>query len=298
MRHFPMFLDLRGRCVLLVGHGEAAERKAALLRAAGAEIAHAAHFNAADLAGCALAVGAGADEDDLRALSAAARGAGVPVNVVDRPELCTFIMPAIVDRDPITVAVSSGGAAPVLSRLIRARIEAAVPPAFGRLAAMADAFKAEIRRCLPDIAARRRVLEGLFSGRAAELTFAGREDEARAEFSAALSGAVPDGGMVFLVGAGPGAADLLTLRGQRLLGEADVIVHDDHVGAAVLELARRDADREPAGAAPAERLIALARAGRRVVRLVVGSPAPDGAEASALASAGVTFELVPGVAGV
>ncbi len=297
MRHFPAFLDLRGRRVLLLGAGEAAERKAALLRAAGAQIAHAASFDPANLAGCALAVGAGADEADLRALSAAARDAGIPVNVVDRPELCSFIMPAIVDRDPITVAVSSGGAAPVLARLIRARIEAAVPPAFGRLAAMAEAFKAEIRAGLPDLTARRRVLEGLFSGRAAELLFAGRDDEARAEFSAALSGATPAGGMVFLVGAGPGAADLLTLRAQRLLGEADVVVHDRHVSAAVLELARRDADREPAAADPAERLIALARAGRRVVRLVAGSPAPYGAEASALASAGVMFALVPGVAG-
>jgi len=296
MRHFPIFLDLRGRRALVVGDGEAAARKAALLRRAGAEIVPAARFDAADLAGCALAVGAGADEGDLQALSAAARAAGVPVNIVDRPDLCSFIMPAIVDRDPITVAVSSGGAAPVLARLIRARIEAAVPPAFGRLAALAEMFKADIRRHLPDLAARRRVLERLFTGRAADLVFAGREDAARAEFSRALAGDAPAGGMVFLVGAGPGAADLLTLRAQRLLGEADVIVHGSDVTGAVLDLARRDAERIAAGGPEiAALLLSLGRAGRRVVWLVAGEAPSSAEEAQALTDAGVAFEVVPGV---
>jgi uroporphyrin-III C-methyltransferase/precorrin-2 dehydrogenase/sirohydrochlorin ferrochelatase len=296
MRHFPAFLDLRGRRVLLLGEGEAAERKAALLRRAGAEIRTATCFDPDMLAGCALAIGAGADEADLHALSAAARAAGVPVNVVDRPELCSFIMPAIVDRDPITVAVSSGGAAPVLARLIRARIEAAVPPAFGRLAALADMFKMELRDRLPDLAARRRVLERLFTGRAADLVFAGREDAARTEFAQALAGTADNAGRVFLVGAGPGAPDLLTLRGQRLLGEADVIVHDRLVPEAVLDLARRDAERRVVGEdePPGPLLVALARAGRRVVWLVRGNP--DGGDAiDALHAAGVACEIVAGV---
>jgi uroporphyrin-III C-methyltransferase/precorrin-2 dehydrogenase/sirohydrochlorin ferrochelatase len=301
MRNFPIFLDLGGRQVLVVGGGELAARKSEPLRRAGATVLLKAQFDPADLAGCALAVGAGAAEADLLALSAAAQAAGVPVNVVDRPELCSFITPAIVDRDPITVAISSGGAAPVLARLIRARIEAAVPPAFGRLAALADSFKAEFRRRLPDIAARRRVLEGLFTGRAADLVFAGREQEAGAEFARALAGGAPAGGIVFLVGAGPGAADLLTLRGQRLLGEADVIVHDTMTSEAVLDLARRDAERETIGAdhAAGARLVELARAGKRVVRLHQGDPrhsAAARAEVAALAEAGVAWETVPGVA--
>jgi len=294
MRNFPIFLDLRGRRVLVVGGGELAARKSAPLRLAGADIVVAAKFDPADLAGCVLSVGAGADEADLQALSRAAQVAGIPVNVVDRPDLCSFITPAIVDRDPIAVAISSGGAAPVLARLIRARIETAVPPAFGRLAALADEFKADIRRRLPDLAARRRVLERLFTGRAADLTFAGRDDEARAEFAAVLAGDPPSGGMVFLVGAGPGPADLVTLRGQRLLGEADIVVHDDDTQA-VLDLARRDAERLLATGA---QLVALAQAGKRVVRLFAGNAttaASAKADAAALAQAGVPFEIVPGL---
>ncbi|MBS0561835.1 MAG: uroporphyrinogen-III C-methyltransferase [Proteobacteria bacterium] len=308
MRHYPIFLDLRGRAVLVLGAGEAAERKAALLRAAGAEVRMEPAFDAAMLDGCALAIGAGAAEDDLRALSAAAQARGIPVNVVDRPELCSFISPAVVDRDPVTVAVSSGGAAPVLARMIRARIEAAVPPAFGRLAALAGAFKDELRRRLPDIAARRRVLERALAGRAAELVFAGREAEARDAFAAEIGEDARAEGMVFLVGAGPGAADLLTLRGQRLLGEADVIVHDRLVGDGVLDLARRDAERIYVGKARANHclkqeeinalLVRLARAGRRVVRLKGGDPfvfGRGGEEAEALEEAGIPYEVVPGV---
>jgi uroporphyrin-III C-methyltransferase/precorrin-2 dehydrogenase/sirohydrochlorin ferrochelatase len=308
MQHFPVFLDLRGRRALVLGAGEVAARKAEPLRRAGADVIEAPQFSPELLAGCALAIGADAAEEDLRALSAAARAAGIPVNVVDRPELCSFIMPAIVERDPLTIAVSSGGAAPVLARLIRARIEAAVPPAFGRLAALAARFKAEARRRLPDLATRRRVLESLFTGPVAELVFAGREAEAEAAFAEALASGVDGGGMVFLVGAGPGAADLLTLRAQRLLGEADVIVHDRLVGTDVLDMARRDAERIYVGKARANHcmkqedinalLVRLARAGRKVVRLKGGDPfvfGRGGEEAEALAAAGVRFEVVPGV---
>lgn len=296
MRYFPIFLDLRGRTVLLVGTGQTAHRKAALLERAGAKIRYAEHFTPEALAGCTVAVGASSDESDLKALSAAAQTAGIPVNIVDRPTLCSFIMPAIVDREPITIAIGSGGAAPVLARLLRARVEAAVPPAFGRLAAIADAFRVEIRRRLPDLGARRRLLERLFTGRAAELAFAGREAEARAEFSVALAGEPIAGGMVFIVGAGPGASDLVTLRAQRLLGEADVVVHDHRMPGAVMELARREA--EQISIDPAEDvgalLIALGRADKRVVRLILGDVATGG-EADALAAAGVPYEIVPGV---
>ncbi len=308
MRHFPIFLELNGRKALVLGVGEVAARKAAALRRAGAEVLVRPDFAADDLAGCAVAVGADAPEAALVALSAEAMRLGIPVNVVDRPALCSFITPALIERDAITIAVSSGGVAPVLARLIRARIEAVIPPAYGRLAALAERFRDEIRRKLPDIALRRRVLERLLGGTAAELVFAGREAEAEAVFAAALDQGATPGGMVFLVGGGPGAADLLTVRAQRLLGEADVIVHDRLVGEAVLDMARRDAERIYVGKQRARHclqqedinalLVRLAREGRRVVRLKGGDPfifGRGGEEAEALAAAGVPFEVVPGV---
>ena len=300
MRHFPIFLELQGRSVLVVGAGEIATRKAEPLRMAGAVVIQRARFSPADLEGVALAVGADAPEEDLLALSLSARSRGIPVNIVDRPELCSFITPAIIDRAPMTIAISSGGAAPILARLIRARIEALIPPAYGRLAALADRFKSRIRTALPDLVQRRRVLERLFTGHAADLVFAGQEEEAARLFEQALDNAPEKQGMVFLVGAGPGAADLMTLRAQRLLGEADVIVHDRLIGEAVLDLARRDAHRIYVGKVRAHHcvLVSLARDGKKVVRLKGGDPfvfGRGGEEAEALHAAGVAFEVVPGV---
>jgi uroporphyrin-III C-methyltransferase/precorrin-2 dehydrogenase/sirohydrochlorin ferrochelatase len=310
MRHLPVFLDLHGRRALVLGAGEAAERKADMLRRAGAELVLATRFSASLLDGCAVAIGADAPEADLQALYETATARGIPVNVVDRPALCSFISPAVIDRDPITIAVSSAGTAPLLARLLRARIEAAIPPAFGRLAALADSFKAELRRRLPDLARRRRVLERAFTGPAADLVFAGQDAAASAAFAAEIDAgedaAMP--GMVFLVGGGPGSADLLTLRAQRLLGEADVIVHDRLVGDAVIDMARRDAERIYVGKARADHclpqdginalLIRLAREGRKVVRLKGGDPfvfGRGGEEAEALEAAGIAYEVVPGV---
>ena len=308
MQHFPIFLDLRGRSVLVLGEGETAARKADPLRQAGADVRLRTRFDVTDLDGICLAVGADAPEADLQALSRAAQARGIPVNIVDRPDLCSFITPAIIDRAPITIAVSSGGAAPILARMLRAKIEALIPPAYGRLAALADRFKAKIRAALPDVAQRRRTLERLFTGPAADLVFAGQEDEAAKLFEAALNGVEHSDGMVFLVGAGPGAADLMTLRAQRLLGEADVIVHDRLIGDAVLDLARRDAHRIYVGKVRAHHcvvqedindlLVSLAREGKKVVRLKGGDPfvfGRGGEEAEALHAAGVPFEVCPGV---
>lgn len=309
MRHFPAFLDLAGRTALLLGEGEAIERKAQPLARAGAALRRATRFDPALLDGVALAIGADAAEDELRALSAAAQARGIPVNIVDRAELCSFIMPAIVDRDPITVAISTGGAAPTLARMVRQKIEAALPPRLGALAALAGRFQARLRAALPDVAARRRFLDGVLAGRPAELALAGRAAEAEAAFARALEGApAAPVGTVFLVGAGPGAADLLTLRALRLLGEADVIVHDRLVSGAVLDMARRDAARIFVGKERANHclpqaeinalLVRLAREGRRVVRLKGGDPfvfGRGGEEAQALAEAGIPHEVVPGV---
>ena len=186
MQYFPIFLSLTGRRVLVVGDGEAATRKADALRRAGGVVATAQFFDpglqdAALLDDCALAIGADAPDADLAALSAAAQARGIPVNIVDRPALCSYITPSVIDRAPIRIAVSSGGAAPVLARLLRARIEAMIPPAFGRLAALADRYKEDIRSRLPDVAQRRRVLERALGGRVADLVLAGQDDAADAE---------------------------------------------------------------------------------------------------------------------
>ncbi|MDN3567369.1 siroheme synthase CysG [Paeniroseomonas aquatica] len=309
MQHFPVFLDLQGRPVLVLGTGEVAERKAAAVREAGAAVRFAATFTPELLEGCALAIGADAAEAELQALAVACRARGVPVNVVDRPGLCTALMPAIIDRAPVTVAISTGGAAPVLARMVRQKVEAVLPPELGRIAALAERFKSAVRRRLPDLAARRRFLDGVLGGQPAELAAAGREAEADMAFAAALDAAdlaLP--GIVHLVGAGPGAPDLLTLRALRLLGEADVIVHDRLGTEAVLEMARRDAERIFVGKARANHcvpqadintlLVRLAREGKRVVRLKGGDPlifGRGGEEAEALAAAGIACEVVPGV---
>ena len=285
MRYLPVFLDLRGRRALVVGDGEVAERKADALSRAGAHVVVAVQFDPAQLVGCAVAIGADADDASLVALSAAAQAAGIPVNVVDRPALCSFITPSVIDRDPLVVAVSTGGTAPVLARLVRARVEALLPPAWGQLAALADSLKAQIRAALPDVVQRRRVLERVLTGPVAALVFAGREAEARDAFITALTSNSVTPGFVYLTDAGPGPPDLLTLRAHRVMGEADVIVHDPAIHPALLDMARRDADREPA--TTAGRLVHLAQAGKLVVRL---APAPGDAEA--LQAAGVAFEWI------
>ena len=285
MRFLPIFLDVRGRRALVLGTGEAALRKADALTRAGAVVTIAPVFDPALLRGCAIAIGADAPACCMAELSAVAQAAGIPVNVVDQPALCSFITPSVIDRDPLVVAVGTGGAAPVLARLVRARIEALLPPAWGRLAALADSLKEEIRAALPDVAQRRRVLERVLTGPVAAQVFAGNDDGARVAFRAALTGTEKAPGFVYLVDPGPGPPDLLTLRAHRVMGEADVIVHDADISPALLDMARRDAEREVA-TTPA-RLVELAQAGRLVVRL---GPAPG--DAPALANAGVGSERV------
>jgi uroporphyrin-III C-methyltransferase / precorrin-2 dehydrogenase / sirohydrochlorin ferrochelatase len=330
MQHFPIFLELAGRPCLVVGGGTVAARKVELLLKARARvtvvaptlgpalarlaeagrIAHAGEpFAPGHLTGHILVIAATDRRAVNAAVSRAAQAAGVPVNVVDDARLSSFIMPAIVDRAPVTVAVSSGGAAPVLSRLVRARIEAALPAATGRLAELAARLRPIVRRRLPG-PARRRFWESLFEGRIAALVLAGREGEAEALACRALddAAAVPVRGEVVLVGAGPGDPDLLTLGALRALQSADVIAHDRLVAPEILELARRDAERIDVGkrcgdgGSSQERtnrlLVALAREGKRVVRLKGGDPfvfGRGGEEMAVLAEAGVPVRVVPGV---
>ena len=236
---------------------------------------------------------------------------GVPVNVVDRPSLCTFIWPAIVDRDPVTIAISSGGTAPVLARSIRARLEALLPANLGRLARFAEDFRAAVKAINPPGPARRRFWDRFFAGPIAEAVLAGDERRVRERMLTLINRrgeASAEEGIVHLVGAGPGDPELLTLRALRVLQEADVIVHDRLIGPRILDYARRDADRIYVGKAPGSHartqdeinglLASHARAGRRVARLKGGDPfvfGRGGEEREYLLRQGLRVEVVPGV---
>jgi len=332
MQSFPIFLSLKDRPVLVVGGGEPAARKVELLLSAGArvtliadtvigEIAHmiaegriawaGRGFDAADLAGMSLVIVASDDEAVQARVSHAAQQRCLPVNVVDRPRLSSFIMPAIVDRAPITIAISTGGAAPALARRLRAEIERALPAAVGRLARFAEIFREQVRRTLERPRDRRRFWDRVFAGHIGELALAGDEFAARRELIRLLDSTRNENapaGMVHLVGAGPGDPDLLTMKAHRLLQRADVIVYDRLVSPEVLAMARRDAERVFVGKRRGEhgpsqqeihqRLVSLAQAGNSVVRLKGGDPlvfGRGGEEIEALMRAGITVEVVPGI---
>ncbi|MCC6209585.1 MAG: uroporphyrinogen-III C-methyltransferase [Burkholderiales bacterium] len=330
MDYLPVFLNIRDQPCLVVGGGEVAARKVSLLLRAGARVtvrapalcaalearraegalAHrAGSFREDDLEGQALAIAATDDDAANRAVAAAARARRIPVNVVDQPELCTFILPAIVDRAPVIVAVSSSGASPVLARLLRARLESLIPAGYGRLAALVGAFRARVKERF-DPAGRRRFWERVLQGPIAELALSGREAEAGNALQDALEDGrlARSGGDVALVGAGPGDPDLLTFRAQRLLQQADVVVYDRLVSKPILDLVRQDAERIYAGkesarhALPQEDvnhlLVRLAKAGKRVVRLKGGDPfifGRGGEEIATLAAEGIAFQVVPGI---
>lgn len=327
---FPAFHKVAGKVVLIVGDGAEAAAKVrllseteALLRvvtsAPDAELAaalgrdrvehRAKAFDAGDLDGAILVFAASGDRDRDAAVVAAARSRFIPANAVDVPELCDFYTPALVNRAPVAVAIGSTGAGPVLAQKIRARIEAMLPARLGGLAALAESFRTPVDRMLPKGQPRRRFWSAFFEGGIAEAAFAGRSDEARRLASRLLSGAdTADQGFVWLVGAGPGATDLLTLRAQRVLQLADVIVHDALVPDAVIAMGRRDAERIDVGKRKGRHsvsqaeieaiLVREAEAGKRVVRLKSGDPlvfGRAGEEMAALRKAGIPFEIVPGV---
>ncbi len=231
------------------------------------------------------------------------------MNVVDQPALCSFILPSIIERAPLVVAVSSGGTSPVLARLLRARLESLIPAGYGRLAALARAFRDRVKaRFKPP--ERRRFWERVLQGPIAELVFSGREAEARTALQASLEDTrlAFSGGEVSLVGAGPGDPDLLTFRALRLMQQADVVVYDRLVSRPILDLVRLEAERIYAGKERARHtlpqedinqlLVRLAREGKRVVRLKGGDPfifGRGGEEIDTLAAEGIPFQVVPGI---
>ena len=328
MKRLPLFLDLSDQPCLVVGGGEVAARKIRSLIDVGARVAIVApvlgdaaaelaerhgldvalrEFEAADVRGRLLVIAATGDADVNRRAFAACRERRVLINTVDDPALCTAIFPSIVDRGPVTVAVSTGGASPTLARRIRAQIETLLPAATGRLAEFLGRRRARVRAAIPDIDTRRRLWENALDSNVPALIAAGNEQAADAELERLASGGIPEG-FVSLVGAGPGDPDLLTLKAFRALQRADVVYHDNLVSPAVLDLCRRDAQRVYVGKRRAfagtrqadinALLLGDARRGRRVVRLKGGDPfifGRGGEEIETLRRHGVDFEVIPGI---
>lgn len=321
MNGFPAFLRLEGQPVLVTGGSEAAVAKVRLLLAAGAAVTVAASKpateildwaragrlelqrrrpDAASVHGRVVVVVADPDADGL-AVAAAARTARIPVNVVDRPALSTFIMPAIVDRAPVLIAVSTGGASPALARRVRSWIEALLPARLGTLATALDDARQTVNETLESASVRRRFWDSVLDGPIATRILRGDDGggaQVLAELAAQDRG--QPAGVVHIVGAGPGDPDLLTLKALRLLQQADVLVHDHEVGDELLAYARRDAARIPVAAdrrAETEALLVhRAHEGQRVVRLRAGDAASASGEAARLQTHGIEVEIVPGVA--
>lgn len=330
MEFLPLFHNLRGSQVLVVGGGEIALRKSRLIAEAGAVLRVVAPeiepqlrelversgghlilrgYSVEDLDGCVLIIAATDDEPLNAQVSRDARQRCVPVNVVDAPALCSVIFPAIVDRSPLVIAVSSGGDAPVLARLIRAKLETWIPSTYGQLAGLAARFRTQVKNLFPDVTQRRAFWEEVFQGPIADRQLAGQGAEAERLLIAKIEGDAPIApGEVYLVGAGPGDPDLLTFRALRLMQQADVVLYDRLVAPTILDLCRRDAERIYVGKRRAEhtlpqdqinkQLVDLAKQGKRVLRLKGGDPfifGRGGEEIEELAAHGIPFQVVPGI---
>ncbi|HEY2144507.1 MAG TPA: siroheme synthase CysG [Steroidobacteraceae bacterium] len=331
MQYFPAFFDLRAQSVLIVGGGEVALRKAALLERSGAAITLIApkvhpelkaraeagaiklemrEFVPQDLDGARLVIVATSRRATNRWIATLSESRGIPVNVVDDREASRFIVPAIIDRDPVLVAISTAGASPVLARRLRERLDASIPAKIGEFAQWLRALRKPARR-LRDTDARRRFFEELIDGPAARRFVDGDAAGAQSiaqRLLARAKAAPPPPGEVTLVGAGPGDPELLTLKALRALQDADVILHDRLVSQAILDLARRDARLISVGKAAGSigstqeeihaLLIEHARSGKRVVRLKGGDPfifGRGGEELEALNRAQISFSVVPGI---
>ncbi len=327
MDFLPAFHDVKGRLCLVVGGGGVAARKAGVLLEAGAKVrvvapeiepglarlphveAIIARFEPQHLDGATLVIAATSDREVNRQVSNLAQARNIPVNVVDAPELCSFIMPAIMDRSPLMVAFSSGGASPVLTRMMRGKLETVIPQNYSRLAGFAERFREAVKQHVTNPAKRRIFWENVFEGVVAEKVLAGDEASAEAMLRQMLKS--EDNilrGEVYLVGAGPGDPDLLTFRALRLMQKADVVVYDNLVSRPIVEMARRDAERIFVGKKRADHtleqeeinalLVRLAKEGKRVLRLKGGDPfifGRGGEEIETLSAEGIPFQVVPGI---
>jgi uroporphyrin-III C-methyltransferase/precorrin-2 dehydrogenase/sirohydrochlorin ferrochelatase len=331
MDHLPIFINVRQNPCLVIGGGDIALRKINLLIKAQAKVDCLSplfcegitnlsqsgdvnliqkRFESDDIKDYAIII-ASTDDSSVNALiSKSAKKARIPVNVVDSPELSSFIMPSIVDRSPVIIAVSSAGKAPVLSRMIRAKLETVIPSAYGVLAEIAGEYRQKVKDRFSKIKDRRAFWEFIFSGVIAEKVFSGRINEAKDDIDKQLKRASEiELGEVYLVGAGPGDPDLLTFKALRLIQQADVVLYDRLVSKGVMELVRRDSELiyvgKKGGSQESTRqidindqLVELAKSGKRVCRLKGGDPfifGRGGEEIESLSEHGIPFQVVPGI---
>ena len=331
MDHLPIFINVRQKPCLVIGGGDIALRKINLLIKAQAKVDCLSplfcegitnlsqngdvnliqkRFESDDIKDYAIII-ASTDDSSVNALiSKSAKKARIPVNVVDSPELSSFIMPSIVDRSPVIIAVSSAGRAPVLARIIRAKLETVIPSAYGVLAEIAGEYRQKVKDRFSKIKDRRAFWESIFSGVIAEKVFSGRINEAKDDIDKQLKRASEiELGEVYLVGAGPGDPDLLTFKALRLIQQADVVLYDRLVSKGVMELVRRDSELiyvgKKGGSQESTRqidindqLVELAKSGKRVCRLKGGDPfifGRGGEEIESLSEHGIPFQVVPGI---
>ncbi len=326
---FPAFFRVAQKCVAVFGNGDEAFAKVRLLLNTQARIVAYAdepeagfaaflstnavelvqkRFEPSQVDGATLVFAATGDAAQDRLIVAAARAEKIPANAVDQPEFCDFLTPALVNRAPVAVAIGTEGAGPVLAQMIRSQIDQLLSPSLGALASLAQAYRDAADRVLPRGVSRRVFWRRFFSGPVAAQVSLGNIAEARREASRLLQSVDRVPGHVWLVGAGPGAEDLLTLRAQRVMMEADVIVYDALVPQAIVDMGRRDAERLSVGKRKGchsksqdeinQLLVRLGQDGKRVVRLKSGDPlvyGRAGEEMAALREAGITYEIVPGI---
>lgn len=331
MKFIPLLISIDNQPCLIVGGGSVAARKINLLLKAGGivkviapalcrqlndlkqagKINHTRKtFEHSDIDGDFLVVAATNDRAVNQEIANKATQFNIPVNVVDQPDLCTFTIPSIVDRSPVIVAVSTGGASPVLARQLRSRLESLLPSTYGKLARLVEDHRQTVKQRFSNIDDRRRFWENVLSGPISEMLLSGKTKTARDELEKAVSAGHTDlkQGEVYLVGAGPGDPDLLTFRALRLMQRADVVLYDRLVSKEVLALTRRDAEKVYVGkesqkhsmAQPQinEQLAALAKQGNKVLRLKGGDPfifGRGGEEIGELAKQGIPFQVVPGI---
>ncbi|MCP3908459.1 MAG: uroporphyrinogen-III C-methyltransferase [Oceanicoccus sp.] len=331
MDFLPLYFQLKNKPCVIIGGGAVALRKATLLQKSGAIIYIVAHdvlpeleqlvqstggsirigdYSTADIEGRFLIVAATDDLALNKQVSEDAHQRHVPVNVVDSPELCSVILPAIIDRSPLVIAVSSGGKSPVLARMLRSKIESLVPAAYGRLASLVGGFRDKVKLSYKTVDERKNFWEDVLDGPIAEMVFAGKESVAQEMLAQRLDDDPVEmmNGEVYLVGAGPGDPDLLTFRALRLMQKADVVLYDRLVADQIIDLTRRDAERIYVGkkrsdhAVPQQdinqMLVKLAKEGKRVLRLKGGDPfifGRGGEEIEELASHNIPFQVVPGI---
>ncbi len=332
MEYLPLFVDLKNRPCLVVGGGEIAARKANLLLKAQANVTLVApsisastqalvdskdvawvntEFSSNLMDGCSLVIAATDNEQVNRDVYYHAKQRNIWVNVADCPELCDFILPSILDRSPIVVAVSSGGTSPILARQLRTRLETLIPPTYGKLAELVGRYRSAVQTKLPKLSMRRRFWESILQGKVADHILAGRDELGTKLLQATLEKSNSDElltGEVYLVGAGPGDPELLTFKALRLMQQADIVFYDRLVSKEVLALVRKEAEHVYVGKQRSwhavrqeeinQLLLTHAQQGKRVLRLKGGDPfifGRGGEEIETLAAENIPFQVVPGI---